>query len=115
MQYANKKLEGVDVFVHWRSNGTIDTLAGQLKSLSNSLKLSSIDSRGLLVWPDAAALAEKSDHWRCRYVANDSAAIKHTQIIALLQEMEKAGIDFIKTEHLYSFEGTRAYTVAQGQ
>ena len=110
-----KKLEGVDVFVHWRSENTIDTLAGQVKSLSNSLKLSSIDSRGLLVWPDAAALAEKGDHWRCRFLANDNGVVTHEQIIGLLQAMHKAGIDFIKTEHLYSFDGTRGYTVAQGQ
>lgn len=66
---AAKKLEGVDIFVDWRDRGNVDALAGQVKSLSNSLKLSSIDSRGLLVWPDSAAKAENGDHWRCRFVA----------------------------------------------
>ena len=47
--------------------------------------------------------------------ANDTAPVTHQQIIQLLQSMQKAGIDFIKTENLYSFGGKAAYTVAQGQ
>ncbi len=113
---GDKKLQGVDVFVHWRDQGAVATLASQLASLSNSLKLSSIDSRGLLVWPDAPAIAEDSDHWRCRFTAaNDGADVTTAQILQLLHSISEAGIDFIKTEHLYSFGGTRAYTVAQGQ
>ncbi len=115
-QDGNKKLEGVDVFIHWRQDGPAAKLADMVKPLSNSLKLASIDSRGLLVWPDAPALAENSDHWRCRFVAsNDASPVTHEQIIQLLQSLAKAGMDFIKTENLYSFGGVRGYTVAQGQ
>ena len=113
---ADKKLQGVDVFIDWRGEGGVEALAGQVQSLSNSLKLSSIDSRGLLVWPDAAARAEKGDHWRCRFMAaNDAEPVTHEQIIHLLQSVSKAGLDFIKTENLYTFEGQRGYSVAQGQ
>ena len=113
---ANKKLEGVDIFLHWRDKGAVDVLAASLQSLSNSLKLSSIDSRGLLVWPDAKAKAEMGDHWRCRFTAsNDTSPVTHEQIIHLLQSISKAGLDFIKTENLYSFDGVRGFTVAQGQ
>ncbi|MEZ0223122.1 MAG: NADP-dependent isocitrate dehydrogenase [Alphaproteobacteria bacterium] len=112
---GDKKLEGVDIFVHWRE-GAVEALAGHVKSLSNSLKLSSIDSRGLLVWPESAAKSENSDHWRCRFTAaNDTAPVTQDQIITLLQSLNKAGIDVVKTENLYSFGGQRAYTVAQGQ
>lgn len=113
---GDKVLQGVDVFVHWRDQGAVSTLASQLASLSNSLKLSSIDSRGLLVWPDAPAIAEDSDHWRCRFTAaNDGTPVTPAQILQLLHSINDAGIDFIKTENLYSFGGARAYTVAQGQ
>ena len=113
---ADKKLQGVDIFIHWRDKGAVDKLAGELQALSNSLKLSSIDSRGLLVWPDAHALSENGDHWRCRFTAaNDTAPVTHDQIINLLQAIHTSGLDFIKTENLYSFDGKRAYTVAQGQ
>lgn len=110
-----KKLDGVDVFIHWRGDA-IGTLAAALQPLSNSLKLSSIDSRGLLVWPDANAVAENGDHWRCRFTAaNDAQPVTHDQIIHLLQSIAKSGLDFIKTENLYNFDGKRGYTVAQGQ
>jgi isocitrate dehydrogenase len=113
---AAKKLEGVDIFLHWRGDAAIETLANQLKSLSNSLKLSSIDSRGLLVWPHAVSRGETGDHWRCRFTAaNDTAPVTHEQIIHLLQSVSKAGLEFIKTENLYSFDGIRGFTVAQGQ
>jgi isocitrate dehydrogenase len=113
---AAKKLEGVDIFLHWRGDASVETLANQLKSLSNSLKLSSIDSRGLLVWPQAVAEGETGDHWRCRFTpANDTAPVTHEQIIHLLQSISKAGLDFIKTENLYSFDGAKGFTVAQGQ
>lgn len=112
---AVKKLEGVDIFVDWRDKGNVDALAGQVKSLSNSLKLSSIDSRGLLVWPEAHAKAEGGDHWRCRFTAANDDGVTYEQVIQLLQSFEKAGVEVIKTENLYSFDGERRYTVAQGQ
>lgn len=113
---AEKKLVGIDVYLNWRSDEKIDALANQIKALSNHLKLTSIDSRGLLVWPDAAALAEKGDHWRCRFsAASDTDPATHEQIIELLTSLNKAGLDFIKTDNLYTFNGKKAFTVAQGQ
>ncbi len=113
---ANKKLQGVDVFLHWREEKPVADLAGQLQSLSNSLKLASIDSRGLLVWPDSVAKSENGDHWRCRFTAaNDGDAVTHDQIVQLLQSLAQSGMDFIKTENLYTFDGKRGYSVAQGQ
>lgn len=113
---ADKTLHGVDVFMHWRDTRPVDALATEMKALSNSLKLSSIDSRGLLVWPDSAAKAENGDHWRCRFVAaNDGDKITHAQIAQLLHALAEAGLDFIKTENLYYFDGQRGFTVAQGQ
>lgn len=114
---AEKKLVGVDIFVHWDENLTPDILANRMIILKPAnMKLSSIDSRGLLVWPEATALQEKSDHWRCRFMAaSDSTALSHEAIIDLLAQIRKAGLNFIKTENLYSFNGVKAFTVAQGQ
>jgi len=113
---AVKTLHGVDVFLHWRDARAVEALAAQIQSLSNSLKLASIDSRGLLVWPESMAKAEKGDHWRCRFVAaNDGDTITHAQIVQLLHDIAEAGLDFIKIENLYYFDGQRGFTVAQGQ
>ncbi len=113
---ADKKLVGIDVFVHWEESLEPNILANRMIMIRPpNMKLSSIDSRGLLVWPEATTLQEKSDHWRCRFVANGDTPITHENIISLLADMHKAGFDFIKTENLYSFNGTTAFTVAQGQ
>ncbi len=113
---SEKTLRGVDVFVHWRDERAVEHLAGQLAALGGDLKLASIDSRGLLVWPESVAKSEKGDHWRCRFVAvNDADNVTHAQIIKLLQAISDSGLDFIKTENLYFFDGQRGFTVAQGQ
>jgi isocitrate dehydrogenase len=52
------------------------------------------------------------DHWRCRFVsdAGESSAVSHAQIISLLQRLDAHGLDVIKTENLYNFDGTRGYS-----
>ncbi|MCE9508385.1 MAG: NADP-dependent isocitrate dehydrogenase [Alphaproteobacteria bacterium] len=113
---ADKKLTGVDIFLHWREKANASALAKSLNALApGNLKLASIDSRGLLVWPEATALQETGDHWRCRFLAADGVALGHENIIALLQQIQASGLDFIKTENLYSFDGVRGYTLVQGQ
>ena len=37
------------------------------------------------------------------------------QVIALLQRVDAAGLDFIKTEHLCTFDGVRGYSLGQGE
>ncbi len=110
---GEKKLTGVDVFLHWR-DGAGPALAQKINAIAaGDLKLSSIDSRGLLVWPEATALQEIGDHWRCRFMA--AGTVGNDAIITLLQKLQQAGLDCVKTENLYTFGGLRAYTVAQGQ
>jgi isocitrate dehydrogenase len=36
-------------------------------------------------------------------------------VIALLSRLHQAGFDFIKTEHLYAFDGERGYSLGQGE
>jgi isocitrate dehydrogenase len=39
----------------------------------------------------------------------------HGMVAELLRRLGQAGIDFIKTEHLYTFNGEPAYSLGQGQ
>jgi isocitrate dehydrogenase len=41
--------------------------------------------------------------------------ITHAQIVALLDRAQKAGVDAIKTENLYTFDGAPGYSMAQGE
>lgn len=112
---ANKELVGVDVFVHW--NGTDpDTLADLLQPMrSNGLELTMITNRGIKVWPDGFSETFCTDHWRCRFKPAGGGNMQKGDIVWLLNTALEAGIDAIKTENLYAFDGKAAYSLGQGQ
>jgi isocitrate dehydrogenase len=109
-----KDLVGVDVFLDWH-NGTPKELGEHFSSVSgDSLELTMITNRGAKVWPQEMGETFCIDHWRCRFMASEpGAVISHSQIIALLQRIDEAGFDFIKTENLYNFDGKQSYSTAQ--
>ncbi|MGH2575306.1 MAG: NADP-dependent isocitrate dehydrogenase, partial [Ignavibacteria bacterium] len=75
-----------------------------------------ISSRGVKVWPDGMPETFCLDHWRCRYVAaKGNGVLKNSDIIELLKKIHEAGFDFIKTEHLYNFDGEPGYSLSQGE
>jgi len=113
---AKKDLVGVDVFFDW-TRGTANDLGQSLSKLSgDGLNLSMMSNRGVKVWPGGHAETFCSDHWRCRFLAQqDGNLVAHSQIISLLGRIAAAGYDFIKTENLYNFDGERGYSLDQGE
>lgn len=111
-----KDLVGVDVFLDW-SKGTAEDLGSMLSKVQGGgLKLLLISNRGVKVWPNGHPETFCTDHWRCRYYSeNNGEIIKNSQVIELLGKIHEAGFDFIKTEHLYNFDGQPGYSLAQGQ
>lgn len=110
---ARKELVGVDVFLDWPERSP-DALAGLVQPLSTTeLSLAMITNRGTKVWPDGAPETFCTDHWRCRFLADGQAT--HADVIALLGRVEAAGLDFVKTEHLYTFDGQPGFSMGQGQ
>jgi isocitrate dehydrogenase len=113
-----KTLTGVDVFVDWEESGRDpDVLAARLRELSpDELKLIVITNRGVKVWPEGIPETFKTDHWRCRFLATDAGkTVSHQSVVSLLSRLAEGGVDFIKTEHLYDFDGEPGYSLAQGQ
>jgi isocitrate dehydrogenase len=41
--------------------------------------------------------------------------IRHEDIIKLLAQFEQLGLDVVKTENLYTFDGELGFSLAQGQ
>jgi isocitrate dehydrogenase len=111
----NKGLEGVDLFVHW--HGTDANEIGRImQQLDNgNVKISMITNRGIKVWPEGFEETFCTDHWRCRFKPVNGSAITKADIINLLQQAEAKGIDVVKTENLYNFDGKAAYSLGQGQ
>jgi isocitrate dehydrogenase len=114
---VDRKLIGVDVFCEFR--GKTPELAGIVeKSNSDRLKLKMISSRGMSVWPGGFEQTLLCDHWRCRFHVDNpetEEALPHSEIIDLLDRINKSGLEFIKTEGLYFFDGKPAFQMGQGQ
>ena len=108
-----KELLGVDLFVHW-SGTDANILAEKLLPLvENQLSLVMISNRGVKVWPNGFAETFCTDHWRCRFQSEQP--VEKNSIIQLLGKAIDNGIDVIKTENLYQFDGKKAYSMGQGQ
>ncbi len=112
---AEKKLVGVDLFVHW-ANTDPNELAVLVKGIeSSNLKLTMITNRGIKVWPEGFKETFCTDHWRCRFKPAAGAEITKKDIIELLSSALNKNIDAIKTENLYSFNGVDGFSMGQGQ
>lgn len=113
---VNKETVGVDLFLDWDAGSPADLAAVAQKLEGDGLALDTIDTRGMMVWPGGFPETKVGDHWRCRFMPGDTGnAVSHAQIAALLQRAADAGLDFIKTENLCTFDGEPGYTLAQGQ
>ncbi|MFY0592884.1 NADP-dependent isocitrate dehydrogenase [Roseivirga sp.] len=113
-----KELVGVDVFIDWREDGrNPDTIGNKLLNVASTqnLKLKLISNRGVLVYPNGMEETFKTDHWRCRFTNPEGKILNNSDVIELLQSVQDAGFDFIKTEHLYHFDGERGYSLSQGE
>jgi isocitrate dehydrogenase len=109
-----KELAGVDVYLDWKP-GSANDLGGAVEKLNGEgLKISAISNRGVKVWPGGNPETFLSDHWRCRFVPeSEGGAVSHQQVAALLSRFAGAGLDYIKTENLYNFDGKPGYSHAQ--
>ncbi|MCX7802920.1 MAG: NADP-dependent isocitrate dehydrogenase [Meiothermus ruber] len=111
---AKKELVGIDVFFNWRGTKP-EELAKLLEPLSTEkFKLTLITNRGVKVWPGGFPETFRTDHWRGRFMAQQGTP-NHHDIVELLGKIAAAGMDFIKTEHLYNFDGKPGYSLGQGQ
>lgn len=112
----NKKIVGVDLFVDWNGYDA-NILAEELQKLNNdALELSMITNRGIKVWPNGFEETFCTDHWRCRYTAKEEGKeLSKEKVVEVLNAALQNGIDAIKTENLYTFDGVRGYSLGQGQ
>lgn len=112
----NKQLIGVDLFIHW-SGTDANLLAEMLTPLSShAVHLKMITNRGIKVYPDGFPETFCTDHWRCRFVpTQENVTLTNEIVVQLLNQAIGAGIDVIKTENLYAFDGKPAFSLGQGQ
>ncbi len=117
---ATKELLGVDVFTHWdEAQRDPSVLGRRLEQVAKSipgLRLKMISNRGVKVYPDGFPETFCTDHWRCRFVsATADAPIRFDAVLQLLGAVHAAGLEVIKTENLYRFDGVKSYSLGQGE
>ena len=114
----DKQLVGVDVFLDWDEPGRDPAVLGQRVSRladTSPLDLALITNRGVKVYPNGLPETRCTDHWRCRFRPADGTPVTHGDILALLAALQADGLDFIKTENLYTFDGEPGFSLAQGE
>ncbi len=115
--WSSKELLGVDVFLDWSENGRDpDALGSALEDAApGDWGLKMITNRGVKVYPEGLPETFRTDHWRCRFVQRTGGATDFGAVLGLLGALHGRGFDVIKTEHLYAFDGERAYSLGQGE
>jgi isocitrate dehydrogenase len=105
-----KTLVGVDMYLDW-TDGTPRRLSELLAPLGNGrLRLAAIFNRGTVVWPDGLPETFCTDHWRARFLGREGTSLALPDIVELVGRAAQAGLDVIKTEHLYEFDGRPGYS-----
>ena len=114
---ASKALVGVDVFVNWDEAGRDPAALGKrLQDVAApGWRLALVTNRGVKVFPGGFPQTLCTDHWRCRFVAPEGERATPAAIAALLLRFDAAGLDAVKTENLYTFDGAPGYSQAQGE
>jgi isocitrate dehydrogenase len=117
MASVDKQLVGIDVFLDWSEEGRDPNRLGRgLEGAAPpAWRLRMITNRGVKVYPEGLPETFRTDHWRCRFLPADGDTARFEQVLDLLRALHQAGYEVIKTEHLYTFNGERGYSLGQGE
>ena len=110
---AATQIQGLDLFVYWPSRNPNELAAVMGKLAGDGLSLQMIDNRGVKVWPAGRSETFCTDSFRCRFMAEDTAAMD--ALIDLQKRVAGAGIEIAVTQTLRKFNGQAGFTLAQGQ
>lgn len=92
-----RKLVGADISIKWDNAVNFDQLTNLFPKESSKINLTTIYSKGLIVWPKSSKFV--GDQITCRFYAD-----QNNDINELLVTLEKEGLDVIKLEKLYCFD-----------
>lgn len=110
-----RELVGVDAFLYDPTKDPSEIAERLLQiTQSQAFELQVITNRGVKVWPKGLKETFCTDHWRCRFLAANDRQVNPDAVWKLLWDLSNAGFDVIKTENLYTFNGEKGYSIAQG-
>ncbi len=112
-----EKKERVGVDLNMNFDGTPEELAKcVLPCVGEGLELSMISNRGVKVWPKGQPGTFCADNWRLRFMVKEKGTqVRTSQVIALLDRLNKADMNFTKAVMLHTFDGKPGFSAAQGE
>lgn len=106
---THRELIGTDIYLY--SHDPLEKIVQALQEANTPpFKLSMVTNRGVKVWPEGHSDIVCIDQWRCRF--ESSAPIKLPSIANLVLRLANAGLDVIRVENLYTFDGKPGYSHA---
>lgn len=111
-----RELVGVDVFVEF--TGVPEALAKKLAGVAgDGMVFEMLSNRGMKVWPGGMEETSTVDIYRCRFQIPDEAPgpVSNRSVTALLDRVTDAGVEFVKMEGLFNFDGKPGFSKVQGQ
>jgi isocitrate dehydrogenase len=85
-----------------------------LKHVGDTFKVSTISNRGTQVWPTGSVFTNVVNQYRCRFESINDAPLSQQHIIELYQKLS-GEFKVCSVEILNSWNGQKAYSLAQGQ
>lgn len=112
---GKKEIVGCDIFLQWNDKDPKE-LGDKLSLCKNDpLELIMITNRGVKVYPDGLPETFCTDHWRCRFSSKELTPVDYKEVLKLMNIINEAGFDIIKTENLCTFDGKVSFSLGQGQ
>ncbi|HMI45543.1 MAG TPA: NADP-dependent isocitrate dehydrogenase [Gemmatimonadaceae bacterium] len=110
---TSRRLIGLDVYIESDLDPAKLAAALELLAKPSPLKLQMITNRGAMVFPSSGRRVSLVDHFRCRFVLRDAAAVlADVEILALLGTIG-ARHRWMHIEKLQEFDGQPAFSKSQ--
>ncbi len=114
-----KRLVGVDIFLDFADLRPALLGARITEALPRSATLKFITNRGVKVWPHGFDETFCTNHWRSRFMPSEVQAehggANDAWVLAIMQSLAASGLEVIKIEKLYTFDGEPGFAQAQGE
>jgi isocitrate dehydrogenase len=109
-------IKGVDVMIRSADSSAQKLGDALIRVAGPDFNLLILSNRGQKVYPGDWPTVFRTDLWQARFqFINPEAEPALANIRGLLQRIEAAGFHWTSVQNLYDLEGTRAYSLAQGQ
>lgn len=96
-----KTFDGFDLYFDF--TGTPKELLKKIEAAHLPVPLKGLYNRGVQVWPNTMEETFLIDSWYGRFLGENKVA-------ECLEKLAKAGVDVVKSENLYSFDGAPGYS-----